>query len=121
MVEIVIEPWKKIVIHEVIELEFEDLLKIITVGVPPGGRTHAMQWANGVVFAQAPFPDIEPSIEEKIKGIIHYASVQFALKPKFESEIIDTERNITIPFIDVSHNELFVQLTELLKKQSKFR
>ena len=120
MVEIVIEPWKKIVIHEIIEHKIEDFLKMRIVGVPPGGRAAPITWANGVIFAIVGFPNSGESLKEKIKGVIHYANVSFAIKPEFEDKIDDKEQNITIPLIDVSENETLIQLTDLLKKQSKY-
>ncbi|MFQ5711008.1 MAG: hypothetical protein ACE5GD_04415 [Candidatus Geothermarchaeales archaeon] len=121
MVEIVIEPWKKIIIHEVIEYRLEDFLRVHTVEVPPGGKAPPVPWTNGIVFDRTTLPDVGAALEEKIKGILHYSSVTYALKPNFEQEIVDKDRNITIPLIDVSNNEIFIQLTDLLKKQSKVR
>ncbi len=121
MVEIVIEPWKKIVIHEVIEFRIDDYLRMRTVNVPPGGQSAPIMWANGIVFDRGLLADEGPVLEEKVKGIIHYSHVNFSLKPDFEPEIVDTTRNITILFIDVSDNKIYIQLSDLLKQQSKYK
>jgi hypothetical protein len=38
MVEIVIEPWKRLIIHEIIEYKFDDLIKVHATGLI-GGMT----------------------------------------------------------------------------------
>jgi len=51
-VEITIEPWKKLVIHEIIEYKFEDWVKQIAFSTKSsGGGIPTMQWTNGIVFA----------------------------------------------------------------------
>ena len=55
--EISIEPWKKLVIHEVIEYNFEDWVKQIAFSTrSSGGAIPTMQWTNGIVFSPANFP-----------------------------------------------------------------
>jgi hypothetical protein len=78
-----------------------------------------MFWANGMIFAAIPFPDSETVIQGKIKGTIHYSSVTFAIKEKFEKQII--KEGTTINFADVSHNEIFGKLVDTLRAQSKFK
>ena len=49
--EISVEPWKKLIIHEIIEYVFEDWVKQIAFSSrTSGGGIPTMQWANGVVF-----------------------------------------------------------------------
>jgi hypothetical protein len=118
--EISIEPYKRIVIHELIEYRFPDLVDMILVGARAAGGTTVplIQWCNGVVFQIQPFnPNSEKVIEEQLKGVIHYNAVTFAFKEKFEPEV----RAVlgTVRLIDSSVNPNFVTLTEALKKRSK--
>jgi len=53
-----------------------------------------------------------------LKGILHWSSVSFAIKEKFEKQIVI--ENATINLVDVSVNEIFKELAQNLKKQSKF-
>ncbi len=120
--EIVIEPWKKLVIHELLEYKFEDLAKLVaTQSVQQGGTAiPTISWAEGVAFLISPFPDeSEVIIEEKLKGIIHYNTVLFALKQPFEAEIFLRGHNIRINLIDVGTNDIFRQLAETLKSHAK--
>ena len=79
--DITIEPWKKLIIHEIIEYKFDD-------------------WV------------------EQLKGILHWSSVSFAIKEKFEKQIV--KENATINLVDVSVNEIFNKLSIELKTQSKY-
>jgi hypothetical protein len=115
--EIIIEPWKRLVIHEVIEYNFEDWMRQIAFSSKTaGGAIPTINWANGIVFQSFNFPDTNSIIDEKLKGILHWSSVMFALKEKYEKQII--KDNATINLIDVSVNEVFRKLAEKLKEYS---
>lgn len=117
--EISIEPWKKLVIHEVIEYRFDDWVKQIAFSTrSSGGAIPTMQWINGIVFSPSNFPTTNVTVEEQLKGILHWSSVSFAIKEKFEKQIVI--ENATINFVDVSVNEIFKELSQNLKNQSKF-
>jgi hypothetical protein len=118
--EIKIEPWNQLVIHEVLELRFEDwIIQIIASARSAGGGIPTIFWAGGVSFHFATFPDTETIVQEKLKGRIHYSSVTFAIKEKFEKQVI--REGGAVNFTDVSHNEIFSKLTEKLRSQSKFQ
>jgi hypothetical protein len=118
-VEISVEPWKKLVIHEIIEYDFIDWVKQIAFSTrSSGGGIPTMQWANGVVFSPSNFPTTNATIEEQLKGILHWSSVSFAIKEKFEHQIVS--ENATINLVNVSVNEIFQELAQNLKTRSKF-
>lgn len=117
--EIVIDPWKKLVIHELTEYGFEDLLRVMAATARAvGGGIVSLNWANGIAFQIMPFPQSEAIVEESLKGIIHYSNILFALKDKFEKEI--RKDYGTFLMADTSSNEHFMQLSSVLKKNSKF-
>jgi hypothetical protein len=116
--EIVIEPWKKLVIHEVIEYNFDDWLSQIAFGLKTsGGAIPTINWVNGIVFQSYNFPDTNSIVDEKLRGTLHWSSVMFAIKKKFEKQII--KDNATINLVDVSVNEIFSKLAEKLKEYSE--
>jgi hypothetical protein len=120
--EISVEPWKKLVIHELLEYRFEDLAKLVaTQSVQQGGTAiPTISWAEGVAFLISPFPDeSEVIIEEKLKGIIHYNTVLFALKKNFEAEIFMRGHEIRINLIDVGTNDIFKLLARKLIEHAK--
>lgn len=117
--EISIEPWKKLVIHEVIEYRLEDWIKQIAFSTrTSGGGIPTMQWIDGIVFSPANFPTTDATVKEQLQGILHWSSVSFAIKPNFEKQIVS--ENATINLVDVSVNEIFKKLARELKVQSKF-
>jgi len=118
--EITIEPWKELVIHEVLELKFDDwITQIIASARSAGGGIPTIFWAGGIAFHFATFPDTEIIVQEKLKGRIHYSSVTFAIKEKFEKQIV--REGGTVNFTDVTHNEIFSKLAEKVRSSSRFR
>ena len=117
--EISIEPWKKLVIHEIIEYQFDDWVKQIAFSTKSsGGGIPTMQWTNGIVFSPANFPTTNATVEEQLKGVLRWSSVSFAIKEKFEKQIV--KENATINLVDVSVNEIFEELAINLKERSKY-
>ena len=117
--DITIEPWKKLIIHEIIEYQFDDWVKQIAFSTrSSGGGIPTMQWTNGIVFASSSLPTTNATVEEQLKGVLHWSSVSFAIKEKFEKQIV--KENATINLVDVSENEIFNKLSVELKAQSKY-
>ena len=119
LMDITIEPWKKLIIHEIIEYQFDDWVKQIAFSTrSSGGGIPTMQWTNGIVFASSSLPTTNVTVEEQLKGVLHWSSVSFAIKEKFEKQIV--KENATINLVDVSVNEIFNKLSVELKAQSKY-
>ncbi len=117
--EISVESWEKLIIHEIIEYKFDDWVKQIAFSSrTSGGAIPTMQWADGVAFSPVNFPTTNVVMEEQLKGVLHWSSVSFAIKQKFENQIIG--ETATINLVDVSVNEIFRKLAAELKKQSKY-
>ena len=117
--DITIEPWKKLIIHEIIEYQFDDWVKQIAFSTrSSGGGIPTMQWTNGIVFASSSLATTNATVEEQLKGVLHWSSVSFAIKEKFEKQIV--KENATINLVDVSVNEIFNKLSVELKAQSKY-
>ena len=72
----------------------------------------------GLFFLQQIFPTTNATIEEQLRGTLHWASVSFAIKEKFEKQIV--KENATINLVDVSVNEIFKELAISLKSQSRY-
>jgi hypothetical protein len=115
--EVTVEPWKKLVIHEVIEYQFDDLVRIVMSQVrAAGGGISSMNWCDGIVFQHTVFPDTDSVVQEKLKGTIHYSSVVFAAKEKFERQVVRDAG--TLNLVDVSANAIFRELAGVLKKRA---
>jgi len=120
--EIVIEPYKKIVVHEIVEFPLNEWVEMILSGTrAAGGTTIPMvNWCNGVAFQISPFnPNSDEVISEQLKGTIHYAAVTFATKERFEREIRISEG--TIRLVDRSVNPNLLKLAKVLKTRAQYQ
>lgn len=122
LVKITYRPWQELVVHEILEYEPQELFSIIVKqGLATGavGITPSMNWADGVVFTFAPFPDTEDVIRDKLKGIVHYAVVQFAALPDYRSEVTvnlaGTQHSVRLQKVEV--NPIFSEIAKFLKER----
>ena len=117
--DIKIEPWRKLVIHELVEYKFDEWVNQIAFNArSSGGGIPTMQWVDGVVFSPANFPTTNSVMIEQMNGTLHWSSVSFAIKERFEKQIV--QDNATINLIDVSVNQIFKDLAVKLKESSKY-
>jgi hypothetical protein len=114
LVKVTIKPWQEIIIHEVIQHDIKDLLKLKGLGYQSHELTLPLMWAEGVVFSRVPMPTSTDIIKEQLQGIIHYSSVEFASLPKYQAEL--KWEGVSIPVIDVSTTEA---LNDVAKEISK--
>lgn len=117
LVKVTFKPWQEVIIHEAMHYPLDDLIKLFSLGIQPGGLTQPLLWAEGVVFvwmAMAPTDDI---VKENLEGKLHWLSVQWALKPQYEPFIPIKDINAKIPLINVSANAMFCDVAKALKEQ----
>lgn len=119
MVEVDYQPWKKIVVHEVVKYNLDNLVKIRSLGVEPGGLAEPLLWANGITFSKSTMPETEDVIKEKLEGIVHWPSVVWALMPEFREVIVIKETNVKVPVIDVSAQSLYKTVAKWLKEHTE--
>ena len=120
--EVIIEPYKKIVIHEAIEYRFDDYVDLVLTGARAAGGTTIpiIQWCNGIVFQVVPFNlNSEKVIEQQLEGVVHYSTVSFALKERYEPEVRLALG--TLRMVNASANSNFIAVAEILKQRSKFK
>lgn len=103
MVKVTIKPWQEIIIHEVIQHDIKNLLKIRGLGYQVRELAQPLMWAEGIVFSRAPMPQTVDVIKEQLQGIVHFSSFEFAVMPKYQSEL--KWEGVSIPVIDVSNTE----------------
>ena len=115
MVEFEYQPWKKIIIHEVLKFPLEHFISASSMGVQAGGVGRPLRWVDGVIFQIGNFRDTDDIIKEKLNGIVHYSAVSYAILEKFQSEF-KVSGNIRIPVIDLSGNKTFREMAIWLKK-----
>jgi len=118
LVKITIKPWEEVIIHESIRYSLEDLLKIHSIGVQPGGLATSLSWAEGVVFRFAAMPPTDEIVREQLQGKIHWAAVEWALMPEYKNVIMIQDINAKIPIVNVSATAILREVARTLKEQS---
>lgn len=119
MVEVVYEPWKKIVIHEIVRYALDDLVKLQSLGVEPGGLGDPLLWVGGIVFSSSTMLETKDVIKEKLEGAVHWSSVEWALMPEFKDVIVLKETNVKVPIINVSAHPIYKAVSKWLKEHKK--
>jgi len=115
MVEFEYQPWKKIIIHEVVKYPIEFFLSQHSLGAQPGGIGRPLTWVDGIIFNIGPFRETEDVIKEKLEGKVHYSSIVYGVLEKYQPEF-KVEGNIRIPVTDVSDNRVFKEMIVWLKR-----
>ena len=115
MVSINYMPADKLVIHEVVEVSREDLLR---ERVTPAG-TIPLYWSNGIIFSFSSLPMTDEVVKDYLKGTIHWLEVHFAKMEEFEPvlSISDEEYKgtMSVRIIDTSGSQLHKEFTKWLK------
>tara|TARA_B100000953_G_scaffold256608_1_gene220786 strand:- start:247 stop:879 length:633 start_codon:yes stop_codon:yes gene_type:complete len=133
-VDVNIRRIKELVVHDVIEYDFDDLLQEFideeTSKVAAGGSIWVLTWADGVAMLVSMFGS--PSqrvIEDQENGKQHFSRVMFAIKEKFEKTIQEADQTRVetgrfpriVNLIDQSEIPLYRDLARELKQYSKWR
>ena len=119
MFKITYQHWKELVIHEIIEDKPEEFFASVIQAVLSRGSGYTipeLNWVDGVILSSSPFPDTREIIEDKLKGILHYAAVEFVLYPNYKPEVIVESRHIKLKKLE--NNPIFTQLAKFLKEGS---
>jgi len=115
MVEFEYQPWKKIIVHEVVKFPIEFFISQHSLGVESGSIGAPLSWADGIVFEIVAVRETDDVIKEKLEGKIHYSSIAYGLLKKHQPQF-KVEGNIRIPIIDVSNNKIFKEMVAWIKK-----
>ena len=119
MVEVVYQPWKKIVIHEIVKYALDDLVRLQSLGVEPGGLGAPLLWVGGIVFSSSTMLETKDVIKEKLEGAVHWSSVEWALMPEFRDVIIIKETNVKVPIINVTAHPIYKTVSKWLKEHKE--
>ncbi len=119
MVEVVYQPWRKIVIHEMVKYGLDDLVKLQALGVELGGLAEPLLWTEGIAFSKSTMHETQDVIKEKLEGVAHWSSVEWAHMPEFKDVIVAEETKVKVPIIDVSSHPIYQAVSKWLKKQEK--
>jgi hypothetical protein len=119
MVKITVQPTTEVVIHDIISVDVNDLLR---ERITPQG-TMPLYWCNGVLFSFSSMPMTEDVARDYMHGKLHWIEVHFAAMQSYQPILIldDEEYKATmkIRVIDTSKSELHNDLTKWLKANVK--
>lgn len=119
MIKITFSPAQELVVHEVVAMERDDLLR---ERITPAGNM-PLYWCNGIVFGFSSIPMTEEIVREYLRGKIHWLEVHFSRIDKhvpfitFESEEYKATMNVRV--IDTSASQLHSEFVNWLKENIK--
>jgi hypothetical protein len=119
MVRVTFKPWEEVIIHEEVALSLDDLIKINSLGVQPGGLAQPLRWAEGVIFRFSAMPPTDEVIREQLQGKIHWSIVEWALMPEYKNVILIQDINAKIPVINVSATTILCEIAKALKEKAR--
>lgn len=117
--EISYEPAKALIVHDIIRLDREDMLRR---NVTPNGNM-PLYWCDGILYGFVSLPLTDKMVDEILKGRIHWLEVQYSEMPKFVPilSLNEEEYKATMNFriIDTSKFELHREFIKWLKQKIK--
>ena len=120
MAEIVYLPWKKIIVHEITELQNKPFFEwFMGEAIKQSAVSPSVTWANGIAFGVGNFPETPETIKEKLNGILHYALVNFTRIGQQAEFPIDVKGQRYSVRLLPTDNPDFIALTSYLKKWEK--
>ena len=114
MVEFKYEPWKKVVIHEVVQYPMDYFILQASQGIRKGGFGRPLMWSNGILFTSFIIQPTEEVVKEQLLGSVHWASLHFGEMKKYQKEY-KTPGNVTVPIVDVSSHGIFGPMANWVK------
>ncbi len=115
MIKITYAPANELVIHEIINIAKEDLIRerVTPAGVMP------LYWCDGLLFSFSSLPLTDDVVKDYLKGRIHWLEVHFAKEEEYKpvlslnDEEYKTTMNVRV--IDTSNSEMHRELVKWIK------
>jgi hypothetical protein len=115
MVEFEYQPWKKIIIHEIIEYKVDDFAVQFHGRDQKDAPNIPIMWSNGVMFVITSFPQTPEVIKDQLKGVLHWPTLHMVRMPEYR-QTIQMDRNVKISVINVSNHKIFGSMSKWLKE-----
>jgi hypothetical protein len=118
MVEIEYLPYQKIIVHEIRKMEIPKLLAAVAeqLEAQKAGGVGSIRWVDGIAFVIGEFPPTPETIEENLKGRVHYSMVMFSeTSYQTEKKVTFNNREYSVRLIKGDDNPNFVELVKFLK------
>lgn len=118
MVEIEYLPYQKIIVHEIRRMELSEFLLLVAsqAEAQKQGAMPAVDWVDGIAFVKGEFLPTPETVEENLKGRLHYAIVFFTETSYDQHKKVSVSgREILVRFNKADSNLNFVELVKFLK------
>ncbi len=119
MVKITYAPVEELVVHEVVQIGRDDLLRerITMQGNMP------LYWCDGILFSFSSLPMTDEIVKDYLKGRIHWLEVHYSKMDKY-TEILSLDdeaykSTMNVRIIDTSTSSLHKMFIKWLKDMSK--
>jgi hypothetical protein len=114
-IEVEYQPRKKIIIHEIMKVNIDELIASQALGAHIGDVVPPLFWVDGILLKFIGIAQTEAVVREMLEGNVHWDNVVFALMPRYERQK-ELGNNIIVPIIDVSANNAFKKVAKFLKE-----
>ncbi len=119
MVSINYSPVQELIVHDIIEVPTEDLLR---ERITPAGNM-PLYWCAGVLFAFSSLPMTDDIVKDYLRGRVHWLEVHFTHLPKYEPIMVLNDASyssaINIRIIDTSKSALHSEFISWLSNVSQ--
>lgn len=115
MVEFEYQPWKYVIVHEVVKYPLEYFITKHSFGVQEGGTGRPLNWADGIVFEHTAMPPVEDVIKEQIEGRIHWNSLNYGIMKEYKKQF-KGPRSVKVPILNLSNHTVFKKMAIWIKK-----
>jgi hypothetical protein len=119
MVKITFEPANELVIHDLMAVDRDDMLRS---RVTPAG-TMPLFWCDGILFSFSSPPFTDEVVKDYLKGKIHWIEMQYSKMDKYTPVLSLNEEEyktqMRIRIIDTSKSRLHKELIRWLKGNVK--
>lgn len=119
-VKITYDEIKEIIIHEIVTLTEDMLIKSIDANKQVGNQYPPMYWVNGVIFNRHTYDHHHPKImEDALRGVIHWAYVEYLVtKMETFAPVIQIGPH-NVKLMDGSGNRILIGFAEDIKKRDR--
>ncbi len=119
MVKITYSPAEELIVHEVVEVSKDDLLR---ERVTPAG-TMPLYWCDGILFSFSSLPLTDDVTKDYLKGKIHWLEIHFARMDKYLPVMpLDEDEykaKLNVRIIDTSFSSIHSGVAKWLKANAK--
>lgn len=119
MVDVVYKPWKAVVFHEIVRSTIENLVHFQALGVRSDQMGRPIHWVDGIALVFTQMPQTDEIVKEQLEGRIHWSQLAFAEMPRYQPVMTTSDGKIQVPIANVSHSEVFKDLAQWIKTNSK--